>query len=160
VLPIAFDVSEKRIHDYVRRGTTTLFPALNVGTGEVYGECKATRSGADFLAFLKAAVKPSEGKDVHVVKTTSLAHHSRGGAGLAGQEPSGDVPLHADRLVLDQPNRNLVRRHYPPGIRPGTFASVRALVARIRDYIGHWNANPSPFVWTATAEILAKVRLV
>jgi hypothetical protein len=35
------------------------------------------------------------------------------------------------------------------------------LVARIRDYIGHWNANPSPFVWTATAdEILAKVRLV
>jgi transposase len=46
-------------------------------------------------------------------------------------------------------------------IRRGTFTSVRALITRIRDYIRHWNANPEPFVWTATAdEILAKVRIV
>jgi hypothetical protein len=38
VLPIAFDDSEKHTHDYVRHGTTNLFAALNVGTGEVYGE--------------------------------------------------------------------------------------------------------------------------
>ena len=46
-------------------------------------------------------------------------------------------------------------------IRRGTFSSVKVLINQIRDYINHWNANPRPFVWTATAdEILAKVRIV
>jgi hypothetical protein len=46
-------------------------------------------------------------------------------------------------------------------IRPGTFPSVTALITQIRSYIANWNANPKPFVWTATADtILAKVRIV
>jgi hypothetical protein len=46
-------------------------------------------------------------------------------------------------------------------IRRGTFSSVKVLITQIRDYIAHWNATATPFVWTATAEeILAKVRLV
>ena len=46
-------------------------------------------------------------------------------------------------------------------IRRGSFASVAALIRRIRDYIEHWNTDARPFVWTATAdEILAKVRWV
>ncbi|WP_267594623.1 hypothetical protein [Carbonactinospora thermoautotrophica] len=46
-------------------------------------------------------------------------------------------------------------------IRCGTFTSVGVLVKKIRDYIDHWNASPTPFAWTATAgEILAKVQLV
>ena len=40
MLPIAFDATEKRTHDYARHGTTNLFAALNVATGEVFGECK------------------------------------------------------------------------------------------------------------------------
>ncbi|MDQ3901804.1 MAG: hypothetical protein M3319_15635 [Actinomycetota bacterium] len=50
MLPIAFDATEKRSHDYLRHGTTNLFAALNVGTGEVFGERKPTRDGEDFLA--------------------------------------------------------------------------------------------------------------
>ncbi|SBW22524.1 hypothetical protein FDG2_2768 [Candidatus Protofrankia californiensis] len=46
-------------------------------------------------------------------------------------------------------------------IRRGTFSSVKVLIKQIRDYIAHWNTNPEPFTWTATAdEILANVRLV
>ena len=46
-------------------------------------------------------------------------------------------------------------------IRRGTFSSVKTLIKQIRDYIAHWNTNPKPFAWTATAdEILAKVRIV
>ena len=67
VLPIAFDATEKRTHDYVRHGTTNLFAALNVATGEVFGECKPTRNGANFLSFLKKAVRPHAGAEVHVV---------------------------------------------------------------------------------------------
>jgi hypothetical protein len=46
-------------------------------------------------------------------------------------------------------------------IRRGTFTSVTVLIKQIRDYIDHWNTDPKPFQWTATAdEILAKVKLV
>jgi len=58
LLPVTFDASEKRTHDYVRHGTTNLFAALNVGTGEVFGQCRPSRDGADFLDFLKKAVAP------------------------------------------------------------------------------------------------------
>ncbi|MDQ4092520.1 MAG: IS630 family transposase [Actinomycetota bacterium] len=74
MLPIGFDSTEKRTHDYVRHGTTNLFAALNVGTGEVFGECKATRDGDDFLAFLKKAVKPHAGKDIQVVLDNLSTH--------------------------------------------------------------------------------------
>ena len=53
-------------HDYVRHGTTNLFAALNVGTGEVYGQCLPTRNGTAFLAFVKTAVKPHTGSEVHL----------------------------------------------------------------------------------------------
>lgn len=74
LLPIAFDASEKRTHDYVRHGVTNLFAALNVGTGEVLGECAPTRDGAHFLAFLNKAVKPHAGKDIHVVLDNLSTH--------------------------------------------------------------------------------------
>ena len=36
---------------------------------------------------------------------------------------------------------------------------MKVLIKQIRDYIAHWNTNPKPFTWTATAdEILAKVQ--
>ena len=54
-LPIDFGKTAKQTHDYVRHGTTNLFAALNVHTGEVFGECKQTRNGQDFLDFLKKA---------------------------------------------------------------------------------------------------------
>jgi transposase len=76
LLPIGFDTGEKRTHGYVRHGTTNLFAALNVGTGEVFGECKPTRNGADFLAFLKKAVKPHTGKDIHVVLDNLSTHNT------------------------------------------------------------------------------------
>jgi hypothetical protein len=62
---------------------------------------------------------------------------------------------HAGRR--DQSLGNITRQ----SIRRGTFSSVKILISQIRDYINHWNTNPKPFVWTATAdEILAKVRIV
>ena len=75
VLPITFAVTEQRTADYVRHGTTNLFAALNVGTGEVFGHRAPTRDGAEFLAFLKKAVKPHADKEVHVV-LDNLSTHS------------------------------------------------------------------------------------
>jgi hypothetical protein len=45
-----------------------------VATGQVIGECRPTRGGASFLAFLKKAVQPHRGKQVHVVLDNLSTH--------------------------------------------------------------------------------------
>ena len=92
VLPITFDATEKRTHDYVRHGTTNLFAALNVGNGEVYGECKPTRNGADFLGLpASKAVKPHAGKEVHVVLDNLSTHTTPDVKAWLERNPGGGV---------------------------------------------------------------------
>lgn len=161
MLPIGFDVSEKRTHDYTRHGTTNLFAALNVGTGEVFGECRPTRDGEDFLAFLKKAVRPHAGKDIHVV-LDNLSTHTTPDV-QAWLEKNPHIHLHFTPVGSSWLNQietwfGIITRQ---SIRRGTFSSVKVLITQIRDYITHWNTSAKPFRWTATAdEILGKVRLV
>lgn len=161
MLPIEFEASEKRTHDYVRHGTTNLFAALNVGTGEVFGQCTPSRDGEYFLAFLKKAVKPYADKEVHVV-LDNLSTHTTPEV-MAWLERNPNVSFHFTPVGSSWLNQietwfGILTRQ---SIRRGTFTSVKVLIKQIRDYIAHWNANPKPFVWTATAEeILAKVRIV
>lgn len=161
LLPIAFDKSEQRTHDYVRHGTTNLFAALNVGTGEVVGECKPTRDGKNFLAFLRKAVKPHRGKDIHVV-LDNLSTHTTPDV-MAWLDKNPRVTFHFTPIGSSWINQietwfGIITRQ---SIRRGTFSSVGTLITQIRNYIDHWNTNPEPFAWTATAdEILAKVRIV
>jgi transposase len=161
LLPITFDSTEKRTHDYVRHGTTNLFAALNVGTGQVYGECKPTRDGANFLAFLKKAVKPHAGTDIHVVLDNLSTHGTPDVTAWLAANPH--VHFHFTPVGSSWINQietwfGIITRQ---SIRRGTFTSVTVLIKQIRDYIAHWNTHATPFTWTATAdEILAKVQLV
>jgi transposase len=161
LLPIEFDASEKRTHDYVRHGTTNLFAALNVTTGEVFGECKPVRDGANFLAFLKQAVKPHAGSEIHVV-LDNLSTHTTPEV-MAWLERNPHVHFHFTPIGSSWINQietwfGIITRQ---SIRRGTFTSVTLLIRQIRAYIDHWNSNPKPFTWTATAdEILVKVQLV
>jgi transposase len=161
LLPITFDATEKRTHDYVRHGTTNLFASLNVGTGEVLGECAPVRDGAHFLAFLKKAVKPYAGKDVHVV-LDNLSIHTTPEV-MAWLADNSRVRFHFTPKGSSWVNQietwfGIITRQ---SIRRGTFSSVKVLITQIRDYIAHWNTTAKPFTWTTTAEeILAKVRLV
>jgi transposase len=119
-LPLDCGKVEKKTHDYIRHGTTNLFAALNVVTGEVFGECCPTRNGQDFLNFLKKAVRPHAGKEIRIVLDNLSTHHARR-SGLAGEEPERHFPLHAGRLVVAQSNRNLVWNHHPPGDQTGNL---------------------------------------
>lgn len=160
LLPIDFGATEKRTHDYVRHGVTNLFAALNVGTGEVFGECLPVRDGASFLAFLKKAVKPHVGKEIHVV-LDNLAIHATPEV-REWLDAHKNVNFHFTPKGASWVNQietwfGIITRQ---SIRRGTFTSVTVLIKQIRDYITHWNASAEPFVWTATAhEILAKVRI-
>lgn len=145
----------------MRHGTTNLFAALNVTTGEVLGECKPSRNGAKYLAFLKKAVKPYAGKEIHVVPDNLSTHTTPDENAWLAENPH--VHFHFTPVGSSWLNQieiwfRIITRQ---SIRRGTFASVNVLVKQIRDYINSWNENAKPFTWTATAdEILAKVQLV
>lgn len=161
LLPIDFDVTEKRTHDYVRHGTTNLLAALNVGTGEVFGECRPTRTGDDFLDFIKKAVKPHQDKEIHIV-LDNLSTHTTPDV-MKWLEENPKITFHFTPKGSSWINQietwfGIITKQ---SIRRGTFGSVKALIKQIRDYISHWNSTAKPFTWTATAgEILAKVKLV
>jgi transposase len=161
LLPITFAASEQRTHDYVRHGVTNLFAALHVGTGEVVGECYPVRDGANFLTFLKKAVKPHAGREIHVVLDNLSTHTTPEIMAWLADNPN--IQFHFTPKGASWVNQietwfGIITRQ---AIRRGTFTSVKVLIGQIRAYIAHWNANAAPFAWTATAdEILAKVRLV
>jgi transposase len=161
LLPIEFDATEKRTHDYVRHGTTNLFAALNVGTGEVIGECRPSRNGAAFLAFVKKAVAPHAGRQVHVVLDNLSTHTTPEVRAWLDAHPNVHfhfTPTGSSWLNQIETWFGIITRQ---AIRRGTFSSVQVLTRAIRDYLASWNADPRPFQWTATAdEILAKVQLV
>src|SRR4030081_2054697 len=127
LLPIEFDMTEKRTHDYRRHGTTNLFAALNVGTGEVFGECTPTRNGANFLAFLKKAVAPHAGKQIHVVLDNLSTHTTPEVQAWLKKNPHVHfhcTPVGSSWLNQIEPGFGITPRQ---SIRRGTFTSVKVL---------------------------------
>jgi transposase len=159
LLPLGLGYVEGVTHDYIRHGTTTLFAALDVANGEVIAQCKARHRHQEFLAFLRQIDRevPTD-LDVHLIIDNYATHkHAKVKAWLA-RRPRFHVhftPTYASWL-------NLVERWFgiitQQAIRRGSFTKVKALIQRIDQFVGHYNASSRPFVWTATADsILAKV---
>jgi transposase len=161
LLPVDFGLTERRTHDYVRHGTTNLFAALDVATGQVLADCYPRRTGAAFLRFLRKAVHPHAGKQIHVVLDNLSTHDTPEVRAWLKRNPN--VTFHFTPVGSSWVNQietwfGIITKQ---AIRRGTFTSVTALINRIRAYVEHWNADAEPFVWTATAdEILAKVAWV
>ena len=157
ILPLQPGLAERRSHDYVRHGTSTLFAALEIATGQVTGACKPRHRHQEFLAFLKQIARTYPGRELHLVMDNYAAHkHSAVKAWLAAN-PRVHVhftPTHASWMNLVEVWFSLIERQ---AIHRGTFGSVKDLNAKIRAFIEGWNDRAHPFVWTKTAdEILAK----
>lgn len=146
-------------HDYKRNGTTTLFAALNVLEGTVIGECLARHRHQEFIRFLRTLDRatPPElalhlivdnyGTHKHRKVKTWLARHRRFHLHFT---PTSSSWLNLVERWLGQLTAKRIRR--------GSFASVKALIQAIREYLDEHNKQPKPFVWTANVEqILAKV---
>ena len=159
LLPMGLGYVEGVTHDYRRHGTTTLFAALDVATGKVITRCKPRHRHQEFLAFLRQIDRSvPHHLDVHLIVDNYATHkHPKVRAWLA-RRPRYHLhftPTYASWL-------NQVERWFglitQKAIRRGSFSSVKALVRNIDRFVEHYNANTSPFVWTATAEsIIAKV---
>ena len=159
ILPLQPGLAERRSHDYVRHGTSTLFAALEIATGQVTGACKPRHRHRhqEFLAFLKQVARAYPSQDLHLVMDNYAAHkHPAVKAWLAANPRVAChfTPTHASWMNLVEVWFSLIERQ---AIHRGTFGSVKDLNAKIRAYIEGWNDRAHPFVWTKTAdEILAK----
>jgi len=147
-------------HDYKRNGTTTLFAALDVLTGKVIGQCLPQHTNNELLHFLKKIDREvPKGLAVHVITDNyGTRGHDNVQAWLA-KHPR----FHFHFTPTSSSWLNLVERWFreltQKAIRRGVFRSVPDLVAAIYAYLDAHNADPKPFVWTASAqEILEKVR--
>jgi len=146
-------------HDYKRHGTTTLFAALNVATGEVIGQCMRRHRHQEWLRFLRAIDRAMpKRRDLHLIADNYATHkHPKVKAWLARHRR-----FHMHFTPTSASWLNQVERFFgaitAARIRRGAFTSVRQLEAAIRDYLEHHNADPKPFIWTAEAPaILEKV---
>jgi transposase len=157
ILPLQPGLAERRSHDYVRHGTSTLFAALEIGTGQVTGACKPRHRHQEFLAFLKQVARAYPGQDLHLVMDNYAAHKHPAVTAWLTANPRLQVhftPTHASWMNLVEVWFSLIERQ---AIHRGTFGSVRDLNAKIRAYIDGWNDRCHPFVWTKTADqILTK----
>lgn len=142
-------------HDYKRHGTSTLFAALNVFTGEVIGECKQRHRHQEFLQFLKTVEKQTPAdKELHVIVDNYATHkHTKVNNWLKRNKR---VTLHF--IPTSSSWLNLVERFFglitDRQIRRGVFTSVKDLETKLMAYINAHNKNPKPFVWTKTVEVI------
>jgi transposase len=160
VLPLAPGVPERRTHDYMRHGTTTLFAALDIATGEVIGRLHRRHRSQEFLKFLKTIDQQvPEDLDVHLIMDNYGTHKTQAVQNWFVRHPRFHVhftPTSASWL-------NQVERWFATltqkQIRRGTHRSTQQLEQAIRDYLANYNADPKPFVWSKTAdEIFASIQ--
>jgi transposase len=157
VLPMAPHLVERRSHDYIRHGTTTLFAALEIATGTVTAALKPRHRHSEFLAFLQQVARAYPEVELHLVMDNYAAHkHPTVQAWLAAN-PRIHVhftPTHASWMNLVEVWFSIAERQ---AIHRGTFTSVKDLNRKIREFIDGWNDRAHPFTWTKTADqILAK----
>ena len=153
ILPMLPGVPERATHDYKRHGTSSLYAALDITTGQVIGSLHARHRAIEFKKFLQTidGEVPAD-LDVHLILDNASSHKT--------PTIKKWLTAHPRFVVHFTPTSsswlNLVERWFgeltTKKLRRGTHRSVRALNTDIRDWITTWNDNPKPFVWTKTAD--------
>lgn len=151
--PMMPGMPEKRTHDYVRHGTTSLFAAFNVADGTVISALHRRHRTIEFKKFLaKIDATVPEHLHVHLIADNYGTHKTPAVKKWLAAHPRFTMhhtPTYSSWL-------NQVERWFAylteDLLQRGDHRSVQALEADIRAWTKAWNDNPKPFIWTKTAE--------
>ena len=153
ILPMLPGTPQRATHDYKRAGTSSLYAALDIISGQVIGALHSRHRAIEFKKFLQTLHhEVPEQLEVHLILDNSSTHKTPAIHNWLAAHP---------RFVLHfTPTSsswlNLVERWFAElttkKLRRGAHRSVRALNADIRAWIATWNDAPRPFVWTKTAD--------
>jgi transposase len=157
VLPMMPGMPERRTHDYLRHGITSLFAAFNIADGTVISELHRRHRAIEFRKFLAAIDKAvPAGLDVHLVCDNYATHNTPEIRTWLARHPRFRVHF----TPTGSSWMNQVERWFglltDKLIRRGVHTSVQALENDIRDWIATWNENPRRFTWTKTADEILK----
>jgi transposase len=153
ILPMLPGTPQRATHDYRRAGTSSLYAALDITTGQVIGALHSRHRAIEFKKFLQTIDRDVPTHfDVHLVLDNSSTHKTPAIRNWLAAHPRFVVhftPTSSSWL-------NLVERWFAElttkKLRRGAHRSVRDLNTDIRAWIETWNNNPRPFVWTKTAD--------
>ena len=151
--PMMPGMPEKRTHDYVRHGTTSLFAAFNVADGTVISATHRKHRAVEFKKFLaKIDASVPEHLDVHLVCDNYGTHKSPTIKRWLERHPR----FHMHHTPTYSSWINQVERWFAyltyDLLQRSDHRSVHALESDIREWVKGWNKNPKPFIWTKTAE--------
>lgn len=153
MLPMMPGLPERRTHDYIRHGITTLFAALDISSGQVIGSIHRRHRSVEFKKFLAKLDKeiPAD-LDVHLICDNYTTHKSPTIQTWLAAHPRFHMhftPTYSSWL-------NQVERWFglltDKRLRRSAHKSLRALENDIRDWLTAWNSDPKPFIWTKTAD--------
>ncbi len=156
-LPLKRGKAQRMTHDYKRNGTTSLYAALEVASGEITGSCYPQHRHQEFLAFLNQLVKAYPRRPLHVVLDNSSTHSTPEVERWLGRHKR----VHFHFTPTSASWMNMVEIWFSiltnQQVRRGTYRDVSELIAAIEHFIDGYNQRARPFVWTKTAEqVLAK----
>jgi transposase len=158
-LPMLPTTPARATHDYQRNGTIDLFAALDIATGQVITDLRPNHTSAQFIKFLNKVNRqvPAD-LDVHVILDNLSTHKTP----AVHKWLLRHHRFHFHFTPTYGSWMNLVERWFSAlttkKLQRSAHDSVAALAADITAWVEHWNDNPTPFVWTKTAdEILDKL---
>ena len=160
ILPMRPGQVERYTPEYQRNGTTSLFAALDVATGNVIGRCFRRHRTAEFKRFLNHVdVAVPAQLDVHVILDNYATHKTALVRRWVQRHPRYHLhftPTHSSWI-------NQVERWFAllseRQIKRGSHHTIRDLESAIEQFVVAHNQNPKPFVWTKSADqILENLR--
>jgi transposase len=153
ILPMLPGTPARATHDYERNGTSSLFAALNLASGEVIGSLHNRHRAVEFLKFLKTIDREVPAHlDVHIVLDNASSHKTPKVKRWLAQHPrfilhftpTGSSWLNLVERWFGELTMKLLKR--------AAHRTIRQLNTEIRAWIDDWNENPRPYVWTKPAE--------
>ena len=151
-LPIKPGKAARMTHDDKRNGTTSLYAALEIATGEVTGACYPQHRHHEFLTFLNQLIRAYPRRPLHVVLDNSSTHSTP--EVRAWLERHKRVHFHFTPTSASW--MNMVEIWFSilttQQVRRGAYHDVSELIAAIDAFIKGYNERAQPFLWTKTAE--------
>jgi len=153
ILPMLPGTPERRSHDYVRHGTTSLFAGLDALTGKVIGAIHRRHRAIEFRQFLERIdAEVPDDLAVHLVLDSYATHKTPAIHRWLLRHPR----FHLHFTPTGASWLNLVERWFAElttkRIKRGAHTSVPDLERDIRGWIASWNEDPRPYVWVKTAD--------
>ena len=144
-------------HEYKRNGTTTLFAALEVATGQVLAGHFQRRRRVDFLEFMNQVVANYPDREIHVIMDNLSTHKPKrdGWVSRHRHVHLHYTPTHASWLNQVEVWFSILSRH---ALRSASFASVKQLRHAIDRFVAAYNDTAAPFEWTKAEVHQKKLR--